>query len=695
MQKTLLIVESPAKAKTIGKYLGTKYIVKSSMGHIRDLPKSKLGVDVENEFEPHYINIRGKGGLIKELKTTAKKSSKILIATDPDREGEAIAWHLQAVLGLAEEDICRVEFHEVTKNAVIEAVKKPRKINMPRVNAQQGRRVLDRLVGYGLSPLLWKKIKKGLSAGRVQSLVVKIICDREKEIEDFVEKEYWTLDAEFLARDNQVIEAKLLKIDNKPVDITSTEEMQKYIKDIKLQKYEVTSIKNKERIKKSLPPFITSTLQQEANKRFNFSVKKTMSIAQQLYEGIDLGKKLGTHGLITYLRTDSTRISEDALKNVREFISANYGIDYLPKAANLYGKKKSAQDAHEAIRPTDILRLPVSVKESLTKDQYKLYQLIWERFLASQMNPALYDVTSIDVVGGEYLFRSVYSNLKFAGFTKVYQIKDDEEKTNSYKLVLEEGMEAKLDKLTEKQHFTQPPARYSEASLVKALEEMGIGRPSTYAPTIDTIVKRGYVIIRQKQLFPTELGLLVTNLLAGHFQEILNVEFTARMESSLDEIEETNVSWKGVLHSFYDDFAKELHKAEEEIGEIELKDEESDVICEKCGRKMVYKLSKYGKFLACPGFPDCRNTKPIIELIDSSCPICGSQIAKRKGKKGRIFYGCTDYPECAFVSWDEPSNEKCPKCNEYLVKKTTKSKLILKCSNSNCDYKHEEQRDDK
>ena len=665
------------------------------MGHIRDLPKSKLGVDVENEFEPHYINIRGKGDLIKELRAAAKKSSKILLATDPDREGEAIAWHLQTVLGMTEGELCRIEFHEVTKNAIMDAVKKPRQINIARVNAQQGRRILDRLVGYGLSPLLWKKIKKGLSAGRVQSLVVKLICDREKEIEDFIENEYWTLDAEFLTIDNQVIEAKLLKIANKTAEISSAEEMEILTKNIKQQKYSITSIRKKERLKKPFAPFITSTLQQEANKRFNFSVKKTMSIAQQLYEGIDLGKKVGSHGLITYLRTDSTRISEEAQKNAREFISVNYGVDYLPKTANIYGKSKSSQDAHEAIRPTDILRLPISLRDSLSKDQYKLYQLIWERFLASQMKPAVYDVTSIDIIGGEYLFRSVYSNLKFAGFTKVYQAKDDEENASNYNLKLAEGMETKLAKLLDKQHFTQPPARYSEATLVKALEEMGIGRPSTYAPTIDTIVKRGYVLIRQKQLFPTELGILVTNLLADYFKEILNIEFTARMENSLDEIEETNISWKGVLHSFYDDFANELHKAEEEIGEIELKDEESDVVCEKCGRKMVYKLSKYGRFLACPGFPDCRNTKPIVELIESSCPLCGGQIAKRKGKKGRIFYGCTQYPECEFISWDEPSEKKCPKCQEYLIKKPTKSKLILKCSNANCDYKQEEELDDK
>lgn len=690
MTKTLVIVESPAKAKTISKFLGRKYAVKASMGHVRDLPKSQFGVDVKNGFTPKYITIRGKGDTIKELKSAVKKADKVLIASDPDREGEAIAWHLQKLLDIRDDEKCRIEFNEITKKAILSAVKQPRPIDYNRVNAQQARRILDRLVGYNLSPLLWRKIKKGLSAGRVQSVAVRLICDREEEIQSFEPEEYWTLTGLFVKKGYDPFEAKLYKYKDKKIKISNEEEMKRLLDALKGIRYTVTGVVRKEKSRKPALPFITSTLQQEAYRKLNFTARKTMTVAQQLYEGLDLGKE-GTSGLITYIRTDSTRVSSEAREEVQKYIMECFGAQYIgPKTAKSTGKGK-VQDAHEAIRPTSIYRDPDKIKEYLTKDQYKLYKLIWSRFLASQMSPAIFDITSVDISAGDYLFRAAGSIIKFPGFMRVYTEGRDDGEKDEEKLLpeLKEGEELEIRSLTPKQHFTQPPPRYTDATLVKALEEKGIGRPSTYAPIVETIIKRGYVVRENKQFYPTELGMIVVDLLKKHFKDIIDVDFTAGMEEKLDSIEEGELDWVQVLNNFYDPFKRTLEKAEKEIGQIQVAEDVTEEICEQCGRNMVVKVGRYGKFLACPGFPQCRNTRPLLEPIGVKCPRCGGELVIRRTKKGRKFFGCSRYPECDFVTWDRPSAVKCHACGGLMVEKNGVGKNIksLRCINEECGYK--------
>ncbi|ALP35039.1 DNA topoisomerase I [Paenibacillus sp. IHB B 3084] len=686
MADSLVIVESPSKAKTIGKYLGSKYIVKASMGHIRDLPKSQIGVEVENDFNPKYITIRGKGSILKELKDARKKVKKVYLAADPDREGEAIAWHLAHALDLDDTADCRVVFNEITKQAVKDAFKTPRKINMDLVNAQQARRILDRLVGYKISPLLWKKVKKGLSAGRVQSVAVKIILDRENEINEFVPEEYWTITAKLAIKDS-TFEAKFHQLRGKKKELSSEADVQEVLEAIGKSSYKVRDVKEKERLRNPSPPFTTSSLQQEAARKLNFRASKTMSVAQQLYEGVDLGKE-GTVGLITYMRTDSTRIAVSAQEEAKEFIIQKYGEAFVPESPRQYSKKAAnAQDAHEAIRPTSALRDPETVKPFMSRDQFRLYKLVWERFMASQMASAIMDTLSVDIEAGETIFRAAGSKVRFPGFMKVYVEGNDDGKTEEDRLLppLKPGDKLKKESVEPKQHFTQPPPRYTEARLVKTLEELGIGRPSTYAPTLETIQKRGYVAIEEKKFFPTELGELVIEQMEEFFPEILNVEFTANMEGDLDHVEEGVGDWVKVLSDFYESFEKRLEVAEEEMKEIEIKDEESDVICDKCGSTMVYKLGRFGKFLACSAFPDCRNTKPIVKDIGINCPTCGEgHVVERRSKKGRIFYGCDRYPECDFVSWDKPSIKPCPSCGGLMVEKRTKQGTKLNCTV--CDH---------
>ncbi|MDY8045654.1 type I DNA topoisomerase [Paenibacillus polymyxa] len=686
MADSLVIVESPSKAKTIGKYLGSKYIVKASMGHIRDLPKSQIGVEVENDFNPKYITIRGKGSILKELKDARKKVKKVYLAADPDREGEAIAWHLAHALELDDTADCRVVFNEITKQAVKDAFKTPRKINMDLVNAQQARRILDRLVGYKISPLLWKKVKKGLSAGRVQSVAVKIILDRENEISEFVPEEYWTITAKLAIKDS-TFEAKFHKLRGEKKELSSEADVQEVLEAIGKSSYKVRDVKEKERLRNPSPPFTTSSLQQEAARKLNFRASKTMSVAQQLYEGVDLGKE-GTVGLITYMRTDSTRIAASAQEEAKELIIQKYGEAFVPETPRQYSKKAAnAQDAHEAIRPTSALRDPETVKPFMSRDQFRLYKLIWERFMASQMASAIMDTLSVDIEAGETIFRAAGSKVRFPGFMKVYVEGNDDGKTEEDKLLppLQPGDKLKKETVEPKQHFTQPPPRYTEARLVKTLEELGIGRPSTYAPTLETIQKRGYVAIEEKKFFPTELGELVIEQMEEFFPEILNVEFTANMEGDLDHVEEGEGNWVKVLSDFYESFEKRLEVAEEEMKEIEIKDEVSDVICDKCGSQMVYKLGRFGKFLACSAFPDCRNTKPIVKDIGINCPTCGEgHVVERRSKKGRIFYGCDRYPECDFVSWDKPSIKPCPSCSRLMVEKRTKQVTKLNCTV--CDH---------
>jgi DNA topoisomerase-1 len=685
MSKTLVIVESPTKAKTISKFLGRGYAVKSSMGHVRDLPKSQLGVDIEKDFEPKYITIRGKGETLKELKEAAKKADKVLLAADPDREGEAIAWHLGRYLGTKEDESCRIEFNEITKNAIKEAVKHPRQIDMDRVNAQQARRVLDRLVGYKLSPLLWKKVRKGLSAGRVQSVAVKLICDREAEIEEFVSEEYWSLEGQF-DTGKAPLTAKLHRIGKEKAVIPDKEAVDKILQGLEGLEYVVSSVTRKEKKRNPSPPFVTSSLQQEAYRKLGFTARKTMQLAQQLYEGLQVDGE-GVVGLITYIRTDSTRISETAQQDARELIKQKYGAQFVPKQARQFQTKGKVQNAHEAIRPTAVSRTPETVKQGLKPQQYKLYKLIWERFVASQMSPAVLEVTTVDIKAGSYLFRASGTVIQFPGFMQVYIEGKDEETKEEEGIIpkISEGQVLKLVKLSPKQHFTQPPPRYSEATLVKTLEEKGIGRPSTYAPIIDTIINRGYVIRQEKQFHPTELGKIVIELLKEYFPNIIDVEFTADMEKDLDFVEEGNVPWKDVVKSFYGPFEKNLQYAEEQIGEIEIQDEESDEICEKCGRKMVYKMGRYGKFLACPGFPECRNAKPILKEIGVKCPKCDGEIVERRGKRGRIFYGCSNYPSCAYVSWDKPTGTICDHCGTMMVEKTGKNRQKkIFCPNKEC-----------
>ncbi|TQR26271.1 type I DNA topoisomerase [Bacillus safensis] len=691
MADYLVIVESPAKAKTIERYLGKKYKVKASMGHVRDLPKSQLGVDTEHDFEPRYITIRGKGPVLKELKTAAKKAKKVYLAADPDREGEAIAWHLAHSLDLDLSSDCRVVFNEITKDAIKDSFKHPRMINMDLVDAQQARRILDRLVGYKISPILWKKVKKGLSAGRVQSVALRLIIDRENEINEFKPEEYWTIDGTFL-KGKESFEASFFGLNGKKHPLKTKEDVKEILSKLKGSKFSVEKVTKKERKRNPAVPFTTSTLQQEAARKLNFRAKKTMMIAQQLYEGIDLGKE-GTVGLITYMRTDSTRISNTAIEEVSAFIDQTYGKNFLNTTKRPAKKNENAQDAHEAIRPTSTLRKPADVKHVLSRDQLRLYKLIWERFVASQMAPAVLDTMSVDLDHNGLTFRANGSKVKFPGFMKVYVEGKDDQLEEKDKMLpdLKEGDTVLSKDIEPEQHFTQPPPRYTEARLVKTLEELGIGRPSTYAPTLDTIQKRGYVALDNKRFTPTELGEIVLNLIIEFFPEIINVEFTAKMEKELDSVEEGTIEWVRIIDSFYQDFAKRVEKAEAEMQEVEIEPEYAGVDCEECGHPMVYKMGRYGKFMACSNFPDCRNTKPIVKDIGVKCPTCHEgNIVERKSKKRRIFYGCDRFPQCEFVSWDKPIERKCPKCENMLVEKKLKKGVQVQCVN--CDYKEEQQK---
>lgn len=683
MAKYLVIVESPTKVKTIKKFLGSNYEVAASNGHVRDLPKSQMGIDVEHDFELKYITIRGKGDILAALRKAAKKSDKVFLATDPDREGEAISWHLSKALKLEDDRIHRITFNEITKNAVKESLKHARGLDMDLVDAQQARRVLDRLVGYQISPLLWAKVKRGLSAGRVQSVALRIIGDREDEINAFIPEEYWTLEASFtIAGERKPLVAKFYGTEKQKLPIRSKEELDAILKDLEGASYQVTEVKKGERTKKAPVPFTTSTLQQEASKVLNFSTQKTMRIAQQLYEGIDI-KGNGTVGLITYLRTDSIRISEEADTAARAYVESQYGAEYVSGIQQEKKGGKKIQDAHEAIRPSDITRTPLSVKESLSRDQYRLYQLIWKRFTASRMANARYETTSVKIGAGAYRFSVSASKLVFDGFMAVYvQDSDDPSEGNVLAKGLDQDTKLTLKEFDSKQHFTQPPAHYTEAALVKTLEELGIGRPSTYAPTITTILARRYVAKENKNLYMTELGEVVNNMMKQAFPSIVDVNFTANMESLLDKVEEGVVNWKTVVRNFYPDLEEAVKNAEEELEQVKIEDEVTDVICESCGRNMVIKYGPHGRFLACPGFPECRNTKPYLEKIGVSCPKCGKDIVLRKTKKGRKYYGCEDNPECDFMSWQKPSTKKCPQCGGYMVEKGNK----LMCADTACGY---------
>ena len=686
MAKYLVIVESPAKVKTIKKFLGANYEVAASNGHVRDFPKSTMGIDFENDFEPKYITIRGKGDVLANLRKLVKKADKVYLATDPDREGEAISWHLANALKLDEKDIHRITFNEITKNAVKSSIKSPRGIDMNLVDAQQSRRMLDRMVGYSISPLLWEKIKRGLSAGRVQSVALRIICDREEEINAFIPEEYWTLDARInIKGEKKTITAKFYGDENGKIDIHSQEEMDGILREIDGKPLTVESVKKSVRNKKAPLPFTTSTLQQEASKALNFSTQKTMRLAQQLYEGVDI-EGVGTVGIITYLRTDSTRVAQEAETAAREYITEQYGKEYATEYKNSEKSGKKIQDAHEAIRPTDITLLPVKIKESLSRDQFRLYQLIWKRFTASQMADASYETTSVHLKSGKYLFHVTASKLVFDGFMSVY-VSEDEEKEENNTLVkgIDENSVLTIAELDSKQHFTQPPAHYTEAALVKTMEELGIGRPSTYAPTITTIIARHYVSKENKNLYVTELGEAVNEMMKMAFPSIVDVNFTANLESLLDKIGEGTINWKTVIRNFYPDLEEAVQNAQKELKEVKIADEVSDVACELCGRQMVIKYGPHGKFLACPGFPECRNTKPYFEKAGVACPQCGKNVIICKTKKGRRYYGCEGYPDCDFVSWQKPSEKKCPKCGSYMVEKGNK----LVCHDEKCGYVEE------
>lgn len=694
LSKNLIIVESPAKAKTIEKFLGRRYMVKASMGHIRDLPKSQLGVDTEGDFDPKYITIRGKGDILKELRDSAKKADKVFLATDPDREGEAISWHLAQVLKLEENQPLRIEFHEITKDAIQKAIKKPRTIDKHRVEAQQARRILDRLVGYKLSPLLWRKVRRGLSAGRVQSVAVRLIVDRNAEIKAFVKEEYWSISARLTANAGATaLTAKFHGTAEGKVELRSEVDATGIVTVVHNEPFAVQSVKKREKRRNPAFPFTTSSLQQEASRKLGFSVRRTMSVAQQLYEGLDLGDA-GHTGLVTYIRTDSTRIAGEAEEAAAKYIGETYGLDYLPTEKREAEKKAGEQGAHEAIRPTEVSRTPDSVREFLSQDQYRLYRLIWDRFVASQMAPAVLDTVSVEIAAGGQIFRASGSTIKFTGFMKIYIEGEDEEgkekEEEGLLPDLTEGQALQLLELTPKQHFTQPPPHYTEAMLVKALEERGIGRPSTYAPIIETIQARGYVVKEEKRFIPSELGQRVTEILKEYFPSVIDVEFTAAMEGELDHIEEGEIDWHGVLKEFYGPFEATLKDAEEKIGGFELEDEESEVECDKCNRRMVIKYGRFGKFLACPGFPECKNTKPILEETGVVCPTCSAgQIVERKSKKGgRKFYGCARYPECDFVSWEKPVAHPCPECGAtYLVEKRHKERGLLHiCKTPECGF---------
>lgn len=683
MAKYLVIVESPAKVKTIKKFLGSNYEVLASNGHVRDLPKSQLGIDVEHDYEPKYITIRGKGDILAKLRKEVKKAEKVYLATDPDREGEAISWHLYIALKLADKKVYRITFNEITKNAVKESLKNAREINTSLVDAQQARRVLDRMVGYRISPLLWAKIKRGLSAGRVQSVALRIICDREDEINAFIPEEYWTLDALFQIKgEKKPLVAKYYGTTEGKAAISSEEELNKILKDLKDADFKVTDVKKGERIKKAPLPFTTSTLQQEASKVLNFSTQKTMRLAQQLYEGVEL-KDAGTVGIITYLRTDSTRVAEEAVAMARDYITETYGSEYAAQDTTEKKNGQKIQDAHEAIRPTNIRYTPAELKDSLSRDQFRLYQLIWKRFTASRMSNARYETTSVKIDARNHRFTVAASKLAYDGFMSVYR-DDEDEKQESNTLVkdITKDTQLKLSEFEPKQHFTQPPAHYTEASLVRALEELGIGRPSTYAPTITTILARRYVVKEDKNLYVSELGEVVNNMMKDAFPSIVDVNFTANLETLLDKVEEGVIDWKTVVSNFYPDLDEAVNKAEKELAEIKIADEESDEICDVCGRRMVIKYGPHGKFLACPGFPECRNTKPYFEKIGVACPKCGKDIVVRKTKKGRKYYGCENNPDCDFMVWQRPSNEKCERCGSIMLIKGNK----LVCANESCGF---------
>ena len=682
MAKYLVIVESPAKAETIKKFLGKNYDVMASNGHVRDLPKSTLGVDIENDFEPKYITIRGKGDLLAKLRKAAKKADKVYLATDPDREGEAISWHLLEALKLDPAKTSRITFNEITKNAVKQSIKQARDIDINLVDAQQTRRILDRMVGYLISPLLWAKVKNGLSAGRVQSVALRLICDRENEINSFIPKEYWTLDADFnIKGEKKPLKAHFYGTKDEKIELANEEETNKVIDSVKNENFIISDVKISERNKKSPKPFTTSTLQQEASATLNFSTQKTMRIAQQLYEGVAI-KGHGTIGLITYLRTDSTRISEEADSACREFIADQYGSDYVIDKIATDKNTKKIQDAHEAIRPTYVDLTPVVIKEQLTRDQFRLYQLIWKRFVASRMSYAKYETTSIKIDAGDYRFTAAASKIIFAGYMSVYQNADDKQETDVISSSISKGEVLKTDEFEKLQHFTQPPAHFTEASLVRTLEELGIGRPSTYAPTITTIIARRYVAREKKNLYVTELGEVVNSIMVKAFSTIVDVNFTANLEGLLDCVGEGTVAWKTVVRNFYPDLAIAVENAEKELKEIKIEDEVTDVICEHCGRNMVIKYGPHGKFLACPGFPDCRNTKPYFEKIGISCPNCGGDIVIKKTQKGRKYYGCMNNPECDFMSWQKPSGKLCPKCGKMMLEKGNK----LVCMDNQCGY---------
>ena len=695
MARYLVIVESPTKVKTIKKFLGSNYVVMASNGHVRDLPKSQMGVDLEHDFEPKYITIRGKGEILAGLRKEVKKADKIYLATDPDREGEAISWHLMKALKLEGKKVYRISFNEITKSAVKASLKNARDIDMDLVDAQQARRVLDRIVGYKISPVLWAKVKRGLSAGRVQSVALRIIADREDEIAAFIPEEYWSLDANFKVKgEKKPLTAKFYGTKDEKITIHNEEELHKILADLEEAEYEVVDVKRGERSKKAPLPFTTSTLQQEASKALNFATSKTMRIAQQLYEGVDI-KGSGTVGLITYLRTDSTRISEEADANARAYVGKAYGEEYVAETASEQKQKndgKNIQDAHEAIRPSDVTRVPAEIKESLTRDQFRLYQLIWKRFVASRMQPAKYETTSVKIGADDYRFTVSASKIIFEGFRLAY-VESDEEKQSGNVMVnsIDKDSEMTKESFDYKQHFTQPPAHYTEASLVKTLEELGIGRPSTYAPTISTIITRRYVAKENKNLYMTELGEVVNNIMKQSFASIVDVNFTAYMEGLLDMIAEGKVEWKSVISNFYPDLKEAVEKAEKELETVKIEDEVTDVVCEECGRNMVIKYGPHGKFLACPGFPECRNTKPYLEKIGVACPKCGKDIVLRKTKKGRRYYGCEDNPECDFMSWQKPSEEKCPKCGSYMVEKGNK----LVCGNEQCGFVKNKEKDEK
>lgn len=701
MAKNLVIVESPAKAKTIQKYLGKSYSVEASMGHIRDLPKSKMGIDIDNDFTPQYMVIRGKGDLIKKIKKQVETSDKVFLATDPDREGEAISWHLMEAFKIPQEKACRVVFNEITKDAVKTAIKNPRDINYNLVDAQQARRVLDRIVGYSISPLLWRKVKKGLSAGRVQSVALKIICDREEEIKAFVPEEYWDITAQLTySGSKKAFKAKFYGTSKGKLELKNEEQTKSVLSELEAADFAVKSIKSTKKKRMPASPFITSTMQQEAARKLGFTSSRTMMVAQQLYEGIDI-KGSGSVGLITYMRTDSTRIAKEAQIAARDYIKSNWGEEYLPGYIPEYKNKKNAQDAHEAIRPSIVAYSPASIKSSLTTDQFKLYKLIWERFIASQMAPAEVENTTVDVKGGKYIFKAYGTTILFAGFTALYlegvDHKDEDDNTEQALPKLAEGDALSVKSLAEKQNFTRPPARYTEATLIRTLEELGIGRPSTYAPTISNILARKYIESTKKILSPTELGTIVSKLMTENFDKIVDVAFTADMEQFLDKVEEGDSDWVNVIREFYGDFSQTLKKAEKEMQYVKIAPEETDVVCEKCGRNMVIRESRFGKFLACPGYPQCKNTKSISVEIGVKCPKCGGEIIELKSQKGAKYFGCSNHPKCDFMSWDKPTEEKCPECGKMLMLKSinrriTKTKV---CIDAECKYNKNTKKDTK